>query len=93
MKSIGSHFLESPHTKLGWWAVGLTLLFVALLLSVTNDILPFSGFLTMLFGLVAAFVTLGAFIWKHERSWLIWLMLIPGLFAILFTLGELLYPH
>jgi Na+/melibiose symporter-like transporter len=23
MKTTSSHFLESPHTKLGWWSIGL----------------------------------------------------------------------
>ena len=93
MKTISSHFLESPHTKLGWLSVGLTLLFVALFVSVTNDILQFSGFLTITPGVIAGLLTLLALIWKHERSWLIWLMLLPGLFAILFALGEILVPH
>lgn len=92
MKTITSHFSEMPHTKLGWWSVGLSGLFVVLFL-----ILQIPGFLTTILGVAAGLLTLGALIWKHERSWLIWLMLLPGLFAILlilfFTLGEIFLPH
>jgi hypothetical protein len=93
MKSISSTFLEIPHSRLGWWSVGLTILFVMLFVSVTNDLLHFSGFLTMTLGVIAGIVTLFALIWKRERSWLVWLMLLPGLFAIAFSLGEILVPH
>ena len=93
MKTISSHFLEKPHTKLGWWAVGLSLLFTVLVVAVINELLNFSGFLTITLGVIAGIIALVALIWKRERSWLVWIMLIPGLFAILFSLGEILYPH
>ena len=93
MKAISSHFTEKPHTKLGRWSVGLEILFVVLFVSVTTGFLHFSGFLTITLGVVAGILTLIALIWKGERSWLVWLMLLPGLFAILFALGEILVPH
>lgn len=92
-RTTSSHFRELPHTKLGWWAVGLSVLFAALFLLVSNDLLRFSGFLTMTMGVAAGLLTLVVVIWKRERSWLVWLMLLPGLFAILFALGEILVPH
>lgn len=93
MVTVATRFLGMPRTRLGWWAVGLTLLFTLLFVSVINEWLRFSGMLTMVLGVTAGFLTLLSLIWKHERSWLVWLMLIPGLFAILFSLGEILYPH
>jgi hypothetical protein len=93
MKTVPSHFLESPHTRVGWWAMGLSILFVVLFLLVSNDLLIFSGFLTITFGIIGGGATLFALIWKHEHSWLLWLMLLPGLFAIAFALGEILSPH
>ena len=93
MKTTTSHFMGMPGTRLGWWAVGLSILFVVLFVAVTNDFVQFSGFLTITLGVVAGILTLVAVIWKGERSWLTWLMLIPGLFAILFALGEILVPH
>lgn len=88
-----NHFLETPGTTLGWWAVGVGISFTALFLLVSNDWIHFSGILTMTVGVIAGVLTLSALIWKKERSWLVWLMLIPGLFAILFSLGEILVPH
>ena len=93
MKPPASRFLSLPQTQPGWWAVGLSILFVILFILVTNDLLIFSGFLTIALGVAAGLVTLYAVIGKGERSWVMWLMLIPGLFAILFALGEVLVPH
>jgi hypothetical protein len=88
-----SHFLEKPATRLGWWAVGLGLLFTMLFLLIVNEVIHFPGMLTMILGITGGILTLIALIWKHERSWLLWLVLLPGLFAILFSIGEILYPH
>ena len=93
MNTSSSRFLEKPHTRVGWWAVGLGAIFTLLFVLVTNDLVRFSGFLTIALGVVAGLLTLAALTWKHERSWLIWLTLAPGLFAILFALGEILVPH
>ena len=71
----------------------ISLLFIVLFLLVSNDLLHFSGILTITLGVTAGLFDLSALIWKRERSWLIWLMLMPGLFAILFALGEVLFPH
>ena len=93
MDSLSTRFLGMPHTKLGWWSVGLSFLFTVLAVAVINELINFSGFLTITLGVIAGIVTLIALIWKRERSWLVWIVLIPGLFAILFTIGEILYPH
>ena len=93
MKLVSSHFREAPHTMVGRWAVGLGAVFTALFLLVSNDLILFSGFLTITLGVVVGILTLIALIWKKEYSWLVWLMLVPGLFAILFALGEILVPH
>jgi hypothetical protein len=86
-------FLELPRTKLGWWTVGLGLLFVVLFLAVSNSLIPFPGSLTIAIGVAAGTLDFLAIFWKQERSWLIWLMLVPGLFAIMFAMGEILSPH
>lgn len=93
MNTASNHFFGTPRTNLGWWSVGLGALFTVLFISVANGFMHFSGFLTMTLGVVAGILTLGALIWKGERSWLVWLMLLPGLFAILFALGEIFFPH
>lgn len=93
MHTASSHFLELPHTKLGWWSVGLGSLFTLLFYSVASGRFHFSGLLTMALGVVAGLLTLTALIWKGERSWLVWLMVLPGSFAILFAAGEIFFPH
>jgi hypothetical protein len=30
---------------------------------------------------------------QHERSWLVWLTILPGLFVLFLVLGEFLVPH
>jgi hypothetical protein len=56
-------------------------------------LLPFYGILMLLCGLVAGIVGGPAVIRQHERSWLVWLTLLPGLLVLLLLLGEFLYPH
>lgn len=86
-------FSKLPQSRLGWWAVVFAAIFTLLFIGVTSEIIRFSGFLIMSLGVIAGILLLVAIIWKKERSWLVWLMLIPGLFAILFALGEVLVPH
>lgn len=93
MGTRSSHFLARPGTTLGWWAVGLGTLFTLLFILIVTEVIRFSGMLTMVLGVIAGILTLTALLARHERSWLVWFMLIPGLFAILFSLGEILVPH
>jgi len=106
MKAISSHFTEKPHTRLGRWAVGLGILFVVLFLinsfvfmPTSSDapwrqvVLPFYGIFMLLCGLAAGIIGLVAVIRRHERSWLVWLTLLPGLLVLFLVLGEFLVPH
>ena len=86
-------FLGMPQTRLGQWAVGLSALFVVLFVLKLAGFLPFPAMLIMGLGIVAGILTLVVIIWKRERSWLVWLVLLPGLFAIIFSVGEILFPH
>lgn len=98
--------LLPPSTRLGWWSVGLAATFVALLIINATVfmpsavevpwrqlILPFYGIGMLLCGLAGGVVGLIAVIRRHERSWLVWLAMLPGLFVLLFVLGEVLVPH
>jgi len=59
-----------------------------------HTILPFYGIFMLLCGLAAGITGLIAVIRKNERSWLVLLTLLPGLFVIFFLLlGEFLVPH
>jgi hypothetical protein len=106
MANSDSPFLKRPSTHLGWWAVGLAIAFIvmsivnsAVFMRLSEDvpwrqtILPFYGIFMMLCGLASGVVGLIAIIRKHERSWLVWLTILPGTSALLFVLGEFLVPH
>ena len=56
-------------------------------------LLPFYGVFMALCALAAGTVGLIAVIRKQERSWLVWLTILPGALVLLLLLGELLLPH
>lgn len=56
-------------------------------------LLPIYGIVTMLSGLAAGVVGVIAIVRQRERSWLIWLILLPSAFAFFFVIGEFLFPH
>ena len=95
-----------PTTHLGWWAFWLGIAFLALMTinsvvfmrlpaetSWRVTLLPFYGIFTFFCGLAAGILALIAVIWKRERAVLVWMTLLPGLFVIVFLLGEFLVPH
>jgi hypothetical protein len=55
--------------------------------------LPFYGIAMLLCGLSAMVVALLALIRGHERSWLVFLPLLPGVWVLFMLVGELLFPH
>ncbi|MCX5973215.1 MAG: hypothetical protein NTU59_00765 [Coprothermobacterota bacterium] len=98
--------IRRPSTRLGWWSVGLaaaygilmiinSTIFMRLPQDVTwrVTVLPFYCLFMMLCGLAAGIVGLIAIVRQHERSWLVWLAILLGLFALVFVLGEFLVPH
>jgi hypothetical protein len=99
-------FLSTPSTKLGRWSVGLAATFVvlfiinsAVFMRLTQEapwqhtILPFYGIAMLLCGLGAGIAGLIAVIRRHERSWLVWLTMLPGVLVMFLLLGEFLVPH
>jgi len=92
-----------PSTRLGWWSVGLAGTFVVLMIinatvfmrttAWVPELLPFYGILMLFCGFAAGLVGLIAVIRRHERSWLVWITLLPGLFVLVFVLGEFLAPY
>jgi hypothetical protein len=58
-----------------------------------QTILILFGFFMILCGFAAAVVGLVALIKNRERSWMVWLAVLPGAFLIFFLLGEFLVPH
>lgn len=103
---LGRQFFRRPGTRLGWWAAGLGATFVvlffinsAVLMQLTErppwslPLLIGYGFAMLLCGLAAMATGLVAVTRRNERSWLVWLTLLPGLLVIFLLAGEFLAPH
>lgn len=99
-------FWRLPVTKSGWWAVALAIVYtlmgivymvVVLRLPAnapgTSTVVPNFVPLMMVFGLAAGVVGLIALIRNHERSWLAWLSILPGVTVLVLLLGDLLLTH
>jgi hypothetical protein len=56
-------------------------------------ILPFYGIFMLLCGLSAGVVGLVAITRQRERSWLVWLTILPLAWVLFMLLGEFLVPH
>lgn len=106
MKTADNHFNDKPQTRLGWWAVWLGAAFVVMFfinsfvfMPTSSDApwrhiyLPFYGIAMMLCGLASGIVGWVAVIGKHERSWLVMLTLLPGIWVVFMLVGEFLFPH
>ena len=99
--------MRRPGTLPGWWAVGLITAFFALLLINLPNILnssatqpawvqiaiPIYEIANLLCGLGALVLGWFAILRRGERSWLVFLSILPGLILIVFLLGELILPH
>ncbi len=105
-QSLWRRIFAAPGTRLGRWAVGLAGMFVVLFLinaivfmPATVEapwrqvLLPLYGFAMLACGLAAGVVGLMAVIRQRERSWLVWLSMLPALLVIFLLLGEFLVPH
>jgi len=99
-------FWGRPTTRLGWWSVVLAGMFVTLfVINLTvflpaieetpwrQILLPFYGIFMLSCGLAAGIAGLISVVKRRERSWLVWLTLLPGLMVLFFVLGEFLVPH
>jgi hypothetical protein len=93
MKTTSRKFLGFPRTELGWWAAGLAVVFIVLFILISNSTMIFSSFLNMMFGFLAGILGLITMIKYGERSWLVWLAVLSGLFVVLFMLGEFIMPR
>jgi hypothetical protein len=107
--SVVSSLWKRPATRLGWWAVRLAAAFLVLFIINSavfmplgqyapetwwrQTLLPFYGIFMLLCGLAAGIIGLIAVVRQHERSWLVWLTILPGAFVLFLVLGEFLVPH
>lgn len=105
-KANNSSFKQRPFTKLGWWAFYLAVAFWVM--SIINNVvfmrlpeqvswrqtlLPLYGILMLLCGLAAGVISVIALIQKRDRSWMVWLAILPGASVLFMLLGEFLVPH
>lgn len=108
MTTHSTRFADRPRTRLGWWAVWLMVAFVVMFLvnafvfmampslgdgTWRQAILPFYGIFMLLCGLAAGIVGLISITRDHERSWLVWLTILPLAWTVFMLLGEFLFPH
>ncbi len=105
-QNSGSSFSKLPVSRLGWWAVGLAVLYS--LMGIINNfvfmrlpadtawrqtVLPWYGIAMLLVGLSAGVVALLAMFRYRERSWLVWLTLLQWAFTLFMLFGEFLIAH
>lgn len=107
MTTHSARFIERPHTRLGRWAVWLMAAFMVMYLINTfvfmampsfgdgtwrQAVLPFYGIAMLLCGLVSGALGLVAITYEHEKSWLVWLTILPMAWVIFMLIGELIVP-
>lgn len=98
MTTHSTHFAERPRSRLGWWAVGLMAAYVVMyimtmvVIALRLSLPPIFGILMLLCGLSAGILGLIAITRQHERSWLVWLTLLPLLLVLFLLTGEFLVP-
>ena len=88
--SLWKRFFAVPSTQLGRWAVGLAVGSIVLILAWSILGGAMLGFLC---GIVGGVLALIAVIRQHERSWLVFLSILPLFWVLIFILGEFLVPH
>jgi peptidoglycan/LPS O-acetylase OafA/YrhL len=103
----GRRFSTWPTTRLGWWSLTLATIFVLFMLinglvlmrdpveraDWQRTLLILYGISMLVCGLASGVLALIAVARRHERSWLVWLPLVVGLFVIFLVVGEFLFPH
>jgi hypothetical protein len=98
--TLQQRILKRPSTRQGWWAVAMAALFVILYLinsqvfgpatkvdPMNEVVLPMIGTWMIVCGLAAGIAGLVAVLRQGERSWLVWLAMLPALMALFLVLG------
>jgi hypothetical protein len=103
MSTTANHSLGSPHTRLGWWSLGLEIAFA--LMFIAN--IPFNIYVIqprvsphpvyyvililfmLLCGTAGALLGLIAITRYHDRSPFVWISTLIGIFAVCILLNEL----
>jgi multisubunit Na+/H+ antiporter MnhB subunit len=91
MQTSSGKFWARPATRLGWWAIGLAV--ASFLLGFLWLFLPGGALISFLCGLAGGVIALIAIIRQQERSWLVWLSILPMINVFVFVIAEFLFPH
>jgi len=91
MQTSSGKFWARPATRLGWWAVGLAV--ASFVLGFLWLFLPGGAILSFLCGLAGGVIALIVIIRQQERSWLVFLSILPMINVFIFIVGEFLFPH
>jgi len=81
-----------PGTQLGWWTIGLAIAYFVLM-PMWRFMGPLGAWPAFICGAAAGVVGLIAVFQQKERSWLVYLAILPLLLVLAFFLGEFLIPH
>lgn len=82
-----------PETNSGKWALGISIAFIVLITLKIMGSMPLPTFGIAAIGLVGFLVGVFAIIKNKDRSILTFIPILVGLVIILWTAGELLFPH
>jgi hypothetical protein len=82
-----------PKTKLGRWSIGLGAAFIILIWVKIQYFLPLPTFAIAAIGLLGFILSLVTVIKNKDRSILILIPILAGLIIVLWTAGELIFPH
>jgi len=91
MQTSSGKFWARPATRLGWWAVGLAV--ASFVLGFLWLFLPGGAILSFLCGLAGGVIALIVIIRQQERSWLVFLSILPMINVFIFIIGEFIFPH
>ena len=92
MTNLSYSIWHRPATKLGWWAVGLALGYFVLM-PLWSFMGPLGAWPAFLCGAAGGVCGLIAITRQHERSWLVWLTVLPLALVLFFFVGEFAFPH
>ena len=82
---------SDPATKTGRWAIGLAGASIVLILA--YSVLPGGAWAGFICGIIAGVMALFAISRRQERSYLVFLAILPLVWVLLFLAAELLIPH
>jgi hypothetical protein len=101
-----SSFAAHPIRQRGWWAFWLGAAFI--LMFIINQAVLMQmpekagwmrglaiiyGWVMLLCGLLGGILSIVALAKDHERSWMIFVPLLPAAFVLFLVIGEFLFPH